>query len=141
VFDVSNLVDPRSYGVFKVEDVDLARLKKTSIDYTLCDEHDVPSSASSPTACKTAFTVGAKCPGIFPEMLFADFRRLFLPVLVPNPILCPGSYLGTLYETNSRVEAGGEKGNSSTNCARTVLLTRILAAVRKEKGRERQCRG
>jgi hypothetical protein len=29
----------------------------------------------------------------FREVLFANVRRLLLPILVPNPILCLGSYL------------------------------------------------
>jgi hypothetical protein len=49
-------------------------------------------------------------PVFFPEMLFADSAVCFCRFLVPNPILCPGSYLGTLYETNLRVEAGAERG-------------------------------
>src|SRR5258706_3124095 len=45
VFDTRNLIDLSSWesaGPFTLADEDFNRLKKTSIDYTLCDSQDTP---------------------------------------------------------------------------------------------------
>lgn len=45
IFDFANLIDLSDWprvGKLEVNDRDKARLKKTSVDYTLCDEQDVP---------------------------------------------------------------------------------------------------
>ena len=42
VYNVENLLDPQTCEPFEVEYRDLQRLKKTSIDFVLCNQDDAP---------------------------------------------------------------------------------------------------
>jgi hypothetical protein len=72
VFDTKNLVNPAKIGSWDrfndrneplrltVEDVDFNRLKKTSIDYTLCDHNDRPLVCIEFDGLKDGFNVGTE---------------------------------------------------------------------------------
>ena len=55
-----NLLDPDEPDTLSIGDIDFNRLKKTSIDYTLCDENDRPILCIEFDGIKDGFNVGTE---------------------------------------------------------------------------------
>jgi len=100
VFDTSNLIDvtgwPQPPRRFRLTDIEFNRLKKTSIDYTLCDEHDIPLVCLEYDGMQEGFNVGTSYRSPEPSDPWRD-EIMSLKLRVAHGSQFPYFVLGSRY--------------------------------------------
>lgn len=75
LFTCDNLVDWQNACTLSLTDLDRSRLKKTSIDYVLCDKHDAPLVAIDFDGLQEGVNIGTS---YYPSRDDSDWRRVVM---------------------------------------------------------------
>lgn len=98
VFNTMNLVDisawPDAKPMPHISDLDLGRLKKTSIDFTLCDANDAPLVCIEFDGMQEGFNVGTRYRAAEPTDPWRD-QIMYLKLKVAHGSLFPYFVVGT----------------------------------------------
>ena len=128
VFDTSELIDFSNWELKKIEldQIDLSRLKKTSIDFTLCDDADRPLLCIEFDGLADGYNVGNKYHTELPE---SPWRKIImnLKLKVAHGSLFPFVVLGTpqFDKISKRVEVAIVDGIIGDILAKKAVTERI----------------
>jgi hypothetical protein len=75
LFTCDNLIDAQQMRLFSLGDLDRSRMKKTSIDYVLCDKHDTPLVAIDFDGLQEGVNIGTS---YYPSRDDSDWRRVIM---------------------------------------------------------------